>query len=72
MRKARQSPVPANPPFGTLTLHYVDGTTNMFHLQPSGRISGLELVDQAGGYAISMGEMLNTFESVGLMKRDQR
>src|SRR5690348_16721054 len=70
MRTARQSPVPASPPFGTLTLYFADGTTNRFHLQPSGRFAGLEIVNESGGYAISMGEMLKVFENVGLLKKD--
>jgi hypothetical protein len=72
MRKARQCPVPASPAFGTLTLYYADGTTNRFYLQPSGRFSGLEFVGSSGGYAVSMSEMLDTFERVGLLTKDQR
>lgn len=72
MRKARQSPVPASPGLGTLTLYYADGTTNRFHLQPSGRFAGLEIVNESGGYAISTGEMLDTFENVGLLKKHEK
>lgn len=72
MCKARQHPVPASPAFGKITLHYADGTTNQFSLQPSGRFSGLEIVGDSAGYAISMGQMLDTFESVGLLTKDQR
>lgn len=69
MRKARQSPVPTSPAFGTLTLYFADGTTNRFYLQPSGRFAGLEIVTESGGYAISTGEMLKAFENVGLLKK---
>jgi hypothetical protein len=55
-----------------MTLYYADGTTNRFFLQPSGRHSGLEIAGESGGYAISMGEMLGTFESVGLLTKDQK
>jgi hypothetical protein len=72
MRQARQSPVPASPPFGSMTLYYADGTTNRFFLQPSGRLSGLEIVGDSGGYAISMHQMLSTFESVGLLTKDTK
>jgi hypothetical protein len=72
LRKARQSPVPLSPAFGTLTLYYADGTTNRVFLQPSGRFSALEIVGASGGYAISMGEMLRTFESVGLLTKEQK
>jgi hypothetical protein len=72
MRQARQSPVPASPAFGTMTLYYADGTTNRFVLQPSGRLSGLEIVGDSGGYAISMHQMLGTFESVGLLRKDAK
>jgi hypothetical protein len=72
LRKARQSPVPASPAFGTMTLHYTDGTTNRSFLQPSGRFSSLEISGESGGYAISMGEMLGTFESVGLLLKDHK
>lgn len=72
MRKARQSPVPLSPAFGTLTLHYADGTTNRFFLQPSSRHAGLDIVGESGGYAISMGEVLGTFERVGLLPKDQK
>jgi hypothetical protein len=72
MRQARQSPVPASPPFGSMTLYYADGTTNRFFLQPSGRLSGLEILGDSGGYAISMHQMLSTFESVGLLTKDTK
>jgi len=72
MRKARQSLPPTSPSFGTLTLHYADGTTNRFFLEPSGRFSGLEFADESGGYAISMGEMLDTLESVGLLTTERK
>jgi hypothetical protein len=72
MRKARQSLPPTSPSFGTLTLHYADGTTNKFWLEPSGRFNGLEFADESGGYAISMGEMLGTLESVGLLTKKQK
>jgi hypothetical protein len=72
MRQARQSPVPTSPAFGTMTLYYADGTTNRFFLQPSGRFSGLEIVGDSGGYAISMHQMLGTFESVGLLTKDTK
>jgi hypothetical protein len=72
MRKARQSPVPASPPFGTLTLHCQDGTMNQFYLQPSGRFNGLELVGESGGYSISMGEMLDALKKAGLLTADQK
>src|SRR4051812_4442083 len=54
MRKARRSPAVTTPIFGTLTLHHADGTTNTFCLSPSGRLSGLEIVGESGGYAIAM------------------
>jgi hypothetical protein len=69
VQRARQSAVVATPLFGSLTLHYADGTTNQFFLSPSGRFSGLEIANSSGGYAISMGEMLGTFESVGLLPK---
>jgi hypothetical protein len=69
VQRARQSAVVATPLFGSLTLHYADGTTNQFFLSPSGRFSGLEIASSSGGYAISMGEMLGTFESVGLIPK---
>ena len=72
MRQARQSPVPASPAFGTMTLYYADGTTNRFFLQPSGRFSSLGIVGDSGDYAISMHQMLGTFESVGLLTKDTR
>jgi hypothetical protein len=72
MRQARQSPAPLSPAFGILTLYYADGTTNRFFLQPSGRFSGLEIVGDSGGYAISMHRMLGTFESVGLLTKDTK
>jgi len=72
MSEARQCPIPASPAFGLLTLHYTDGTTNLFHLQPSGRFSAMELVGESGGYAISMGRILETFEGAGLLTRDQK
>lgn len=70
MSKARQSRVPASPPFGSLIFQYADGTTNRFFLQPSGQLSGLEIVTESQGYAISMNEMLRTFEDVGLLKKN--
>jgi hypothetical protein len=72
MRKARKNPVPLSPAFGTMTLRYADGTTNRFFLQPSGRLSGLEIADESGGYAISMGEMLRVFEHVGLLAKEHK
>ena len=72
MGRARQFPVAATPCLGTLTLHYADGTTNMFYVSPSGRFAGLELVGKSGGYAISMGKMLRTFERVGLLTKDNK
>ncbi len=72
MRQARRSPVPTSPAFGTMTLFYADGTTNRFFLQPSGRFSGLEIVDDSGGYAISMHQMLGAFENVGLLTKDTK
>jgi hypothetical protein len=72
MRQARQSPAVTTPPLGSLTLYYADGSTNMFYLSPSGRFSGLEIVGDSGGYAISMHRMLSTFESVGLLTKDTK
>jgi hypothetical protein len=72
MRKARQYPVPTSPPFGSMILHYADGTTNKYFLQPSGRISSLEIVGESGGYAISMNQMLSVFKKVGLLAKDPR
>jgi hypothetical protein len=72
MRRARRSSVATTPPLGTLTLHYADGTTNMFYLSPSGRFSGLQVVGGSGGYVISMGEMLGTLEDAGLLTRDRK
>jgi hypothetical protein len=72
MSEARQSPVPASPAFGTLTLHYADGTINVFHLQPSGRFAALELVGESGGYLISEGKMFGVFKTVGLLAKDQK
>lgn len=70
MQKARQSQIPASPPFGSLTLNYADGTTNRFDIQPAGRFAAVELIDQSGGYAISMSEMLDTLEEVGLKTKE--
>jgi hypothetical protein len=72
MRQARQSPPVTTPPLGSLTLYYADGSTNMFYLSPSGRFSGLEIVGDSGGYAISMHQMLSAFESVGLLTKDTK
>ena len=72
MGKARQHPPATNPCLGTMTLHYADGTTNMFYLSPSDRFSGLQLAGKSGGYAISMGEMLGTLERVGLLTKDRK
>ena len=72
MRNARRNPAAATPGFGTLMLHYADGTTNMFFLSPSDRIFGLELVGESGGYAISMREMLDAFANVGLLTKDRK
>jgi hypothetical protein len=72
MRKARQHHVATTPFFGTLTLFYADGTTNMFYLLQSDRFSGMEISSESGGYAISMDKMLRTFESVGLLTKDQK
>jgi hypothetical protein len=72
MRQARQSPAVTTPPFGSLTLYFADDTTNVFDLSQSGRFSGLEIVGDSGGYAISMYRMLSTFESVGLLTKDTK
>jgi hypothetical protein len=72
MSEARQCPIPASPAFGLLTIHHADGTTNLFHLQPSGRFSALELVNEPNGYAISMNKMIGVFESVGLLAKDRK
>jgi hypothetical protein len=70
MCKARQHHVATTPPLETLTLFYADGTTNVFYLSPANRTAGLEISGKSGGYAISMGEMLRTFESVGLLTKN--
>jgi hypothetical protein len=70
MCKARQHHVATTPFLGNLTLFYADGTTNMFYLLPADRTAGLEISGKSGGYAISMGEMLRTFESVGLLTKN--
>jgi hypothetical protein len=72
MRKARQSPAPMTPGLGTLTLHYADGVTNQYYLEPSGRSSALAIGNKSGGYAISMDEMLGTFERVGLLPKNEK
>ena len=73
MRKARHSRAVATPFFGSLTLYYADGSTNLFYLCPSDRISGLQITGESGGcYVISLGQMLDTFQSVGLLTKDQR
>jgi len=70
MQKARSWPVAASVSFGWLTLHYTDGTTNQFFLSPSGRFSGMEISNKAGGHAISMNEMLRTFKRVRLLPKE--
>ena len=73
MRKARQSRAVGTPCFGSMTLYYADGTTNLFYLSPSDRFSGLQIAGESGGcYVVSMGQMLDTFESVGLLTKDRR
>ena len=71
MRKARSGHVLTTPPLGSLTLYFADGTTNRFYLQP-GRFSQLDLVDQSGSHSISLGEMFDTLERVGLLIRPKR
>ena len=53
---------------GTLTIHYMDGTTNRFSLMPGHRFNRLDMLDTSGSgvYSISTGEMFRTLESVGL------
>jgi hypothetical protein len=70
MCKARQSPPPASIPLGTMTLHYSDGTTNSFDIENGGMFS-VAISCDSGGYAISKREILNTFESVGLLTKEQ-
>jgi len=73
MQKAREGgPVHLCPVLGSLTLHFADGTTNRFDLMPGHRLNQLDLVDKSSLYSISMGEMLGTFERVGLLARDER
>ena len=71
LREARQNPASSTPPYGTLTLHYADGTTNLFSLLASRRFSGLEIANDGAGYAISMPEMLGAFQRAGLLTKDQ-
>lgn len=72
MARARQHPPATTPCLGTLTLHYADGTSNLFYLLSSDRFAGLELVGNSGGYAISMREMLGTLERAGLLTKDRK
>ena len=75
LQKARDGgPVHLCPVFGTLIIHYADGTTNGFALMPGHRINRLDLVDVSGSgmYSISMGEMFGTLESVGLLTKDRK
>lgn len=71
MRKARAGQVLTTPALGTLTLYFADGTTNRFYLQP-GRFSRLDLVNQSGSHSISLGQMFDTLERVGLVIRQER
>ena len=69
MRNARDGgPVHACTCLGTLTIHYIDGTTNRFSFMPGHRFNRLDMVDTSGSgmYSISTGEMFRTLESVGL------
>jgi hypothetical protein len=68
--KARQSPVVTSLPFGSLAIFYTDGMTNRFFVQESGRTGACQLVDETGGYAISMHETLQTFRDVGLLTNE--
>jgi len=73
IRKAREGgPVHACSSFGTLTLHFADGTTNCFNLIPGHRLNRLDLADSSGLYSISTREMFGTLERVGLIAKDQR
>jgi hypothetical protein len=68
--EARESPSPASPPLGTLTIHYADSTTDLIHLHPNAFFT-LEISDDTGGYAISMRKLLDTFKSTGLLTKDE-
>ena len=73
MRKARGGgPVHACPSLGRLTVHFEDGMTHRFKLMPGHRLNRIDLVDNSALYSISMAEMFGTFESVGLLTKDQR
>ena len=75
LRKACDGgPVHACPIFGYLTVHYSDGTTNGFALMPGHRFNRMDLVDMSGSgmYSVSMGEMFQTLESVGLLTKDRK
>jgi hypothetical protein len=72
MRSAKDGgPVHLCPPLGTLIIHYADGTTNRFEFMPGHRFNRLDMVDVSGSgmYSISMGEMFDTLERVGLNER---
>ena len=70
MRKARQHAVAATPAYGLLTFYYMDGSTNRFFLEPADRFGALQFADKSNGYAISVNEMLDTFERVGLLEQN--
>jgi hypothetical protein len=70
MSTARRYPIAATPAFGSITFYFEDGTTTQFFLEPAGRFNALEIANKSGGYAISMGEMLNTFENSGLLTKE--
>ena len=70
LRKARDGgPVHASPSFGTLLIHYADGTTNRFDFLPGHRFNCVDMVDTSGAemYSISRSEMFSTLRRVGLM-----
>ena len=73
MQKARDGgPVHACTCLGTLTIRYVDGSTNRFSFMPGHHFNRLDMVDisgRSGMYSISLAEMFRTLESVGLKER---
>jgi hypothetical protein len=71
MCEAREDRVSAAPAFGILTLYYVDGTSNIFHLQLGSRLNELDLVGRAGSHAISKARMFSVLQSVGLSAKEK-
>lgn len=73
LRTSRQAgPVYTVPALATLTLHYEDGMTNRFYLQPAKRIGAVDLIDETGAHTISTRKMFQALQTVGLMPKEQR